>query len=86
MFLRWKKAVLVMCCLKEKLLSKVTPRLRMCGEGDRVELSVVRQKLWVILVRDMGPMMITSDLSQFSLRTFVRIHDLISVRQSVRAG
>ena len=35
----------------------------MCGEGDRVELSMVRWKLWVSLVRDLGPIMIMSDLS-----------------------
>ncbi len=35
---------------------------------------------------DLGPMMIMSDLSQFSLRKLACIHDLISVRQLVRAG
>ena len=40
------------------------------GGGDRVELSMVRQKLSVVLVRDLGPIMIRSDLSQLSLRKF----------------
>ncbi len=34
----------------------------------------------------LGPMMIMSDLSQFSLRKLVCIHDFISVRQFVRVG
>ncbi len=55
----------------------------MCGERNRVELSVVRQRL-LDLVRDLGPMMIMSDLSQFSLRKLACIHDMMSLRQSVR--
>lgn len=35
-------------------------------------------------MRDFGPMMILSDLSQFSLRELAYIQDLISVRQLVR--
>lgn len=41
-------------------------------------------KLWVVLVRDLGPMMMTSDLSQLRLRKFICIQDLISLRQLVR--
>ena len=88
MFFRWKKAVLVKWlpwCSKERLLSNMSPRLRMCWEGDRVVLSMVRQKLGLVLVRDMGPMMIMSDLSPLSLRKLVCIHDLVSVKQLVRA-
>jgi len=65
MFLRWKKADLVMwlmCCSKERLLSKVIPRLRMCGENDRVELSMEREKFSVVLVSDLGQMIIMLDL------------------------
>lgn len=32
-------------------------------EWDRVELSVVRVKLWAVLLRDLGAMMTISDLS-----------------------
>lgn len=35
-------------------------------------------------VRDLGPMMSMSDLSQLSWRKFVFIHDFISLRQFVR--
>ncbi len=47
----------------------------MCGE---------KQKLWVVLVRTEGQIMITSDLSQFSFRKLACIHGLISVRKLVR--
>ena len=62
----------------------MTPRLRLWGDGDRVELSMVRQKLSVVLVRDFGPIMIRSDLSQLSLRKLVCIQDLMLVRQLER--
>lgn len=35
-------------------------------------------------MRDLGPMIIMSDLSQLSLRKLAHIHDLISVRRLVR--
>lgn len=50
--------------------------------GDRVELSIMRQ---VVLVRDLGSIMIISNLSQFSLRILVSIQDLMSVKQMERA-
>ena len=50
--------VVDMCCSKERLPSKVIPRLRMCGEGDRVELSMEREKFSVVLVSDLGQMII----------------------------
>ena len=48
---------LVDVMFKARLLSKMTQRLRLWGDGDRVELSMVRQKLSVVLVRDLGPIM-----------------------------
>ena len=59
----------------------MTPRLRLWGDEDRVELSMVRWNLSVVLVRDLGPIMIRSDLSQVSLRKLVCIQDLMLVRQ-----
>lgn len=44
----------------------------------------MRQKLRVVLVRDLRPMTIMPDLSHFSLRKLDLIHDLNSVRQFVR--
>ena len=52
--------------------------------GVRVELSMVREMSLLFLVRDLGPMMTISDLSQFSLRKLFCIQDHISVRQMVR--
>ena len=43
----------------------------------------MRQKLLVFLMRDLGLMMIMSDLSQFSWRKFVCSQILIPVRQLV---
>ncbi len=40
----------------------------------------------MVLARDLEPMMIMCDLSQFSLRKLACIHDLISVKQLVRVG
>ena len=57
----------------------MTPRLRLWGDEDRVELSMVRWNLSVVLVRDLGPIMIRSDLSQLSLRKLVCIQDLMLV-------
>lgn len=45
---------------------KMTPRFQVCGEEDRVQLLRERLNFWVVLVRDVGPMMIMSDLSLFS--------------------
>ena len=65
MFLRWKKAVWVrrlVCFSIERLLSRIVPRLRMDGEGDRVVLSMVREKFWVDMVSDFEPMSIISEI------------------------
>ena len=45
---------------------------------------MVKQKLCDVLKRNLGPMMIVSDLSQLSLRKLVCIHDLISLGQMVK--
>lgn len=74
---------MMMWCSKEMLLTRITPKLWICAKGDRVELSMVRQMLWVVLVRDFGPLIIVSDLSQFSLRKLACIHDLITVRHLI---
>ena len=54
---------LIYVFLKRLVVVKKTPVLQLCGEGERSELSMVRQKLWVVLMRDFGPMMTVSDLS-----------------------
>ena len=46
----------------------MSPRLRMEEEGDRGELSAVMEKGGMDWVMDLGPMIIMSDLSQFSRR------------------
>lgn len=54
MFLRWWNADLVTCLmLKERLLSKRTPRLRQSGEGERVKLSIERWKSLAARVREL---------------------------------
>ena len=44
-------------------MSKMIPRLRMNREGDRVVLSMLREKFWVDVAMDFGPMRMISDLS-----------------------
>lgn len=51
-------------------LSIITKRLQICGEGDRVELEMLGQKFCVALVRDLGPMIILSNVSQFTLESW----------------
>ena len=69
---------------KERVGSKMTPRLRILAEGVIMALSIFREKFSVERVRASGPMMIISDLLQFSLRKFSCIQFFISVRQVVR--
>jgi len=52
---------------KNRVLSRMTPRLLTCGEGETVELSMVAEKLSVVDNVDLEPMR-TSVLSLFSLR------------------
>ena len=87
MLRRWKKAVLVMRLTwdwKERVGSRMTPRLRILAEGVIVELSMFREKFPVEHVRASGPMIINSDLLQLSLRKFFCIQFFISDRQVVR--
>jgi len=54
MFFRWKKADLVtdlMWDWIERVESRSTPRLRTSGDGERVELSMVRRKSPTFLSR-----------------------------------
>ena len=74
----------LVCCANERLLSRIIPRSRMDGEGDRIVLSMVREKFWVDVVSDFEPMSIISDLSQVSLRKFVCSHVCSSDRQLLR--
>lgn len=53
----------------------------MCGEG---ESGVIDDEAEVVLLRDLGPVKILSDSSQFSLREVACIHDFISLMQLVR--
>lgn len=69
---------------KERLLSKMIPRLRQWGEGDRVEVPIVRRKSVAVWVTEFGPITIMSDLSQLSLRKLHCIQVLISDRQFER--
>ena len=68
----------------ERVESKVTPRLRMWGDGMTVEPSILRVKLWAELVREFGPMSRISDLLQLSFRKLFCIQVLMSLRQVVR--
>ena len=60
------------------------PRLRMWEEGVTVDPSMFNEKSRVVLVRGLGPIIMISDLLQFSLRKFFCIQFLTSVRQAVR--
>ena len=53
-------------------------------EGVTVDPSMQSEKSCVELVRELGPIMMISDLLQLSLRKFFCIHVFISVRQAVR--
>ena len=59
------------------------PRLGTWVEGVTMERSILSEKSWVDRVRELGPMMIISDLLQLSLRKLFCIHILTSVRQVV---
>ena len=72
------------CGSNERVGSKMAPRLRICGDACTVEPSMLREKFWFDWMRDLGPMMMISDLSQLSLRKFVCIQAFISIRQLVR--
>ena len=65
--------------------SRMMPRFRTRVEGVTMDPSILSEKSVVERVREVGPMMMISDLLQFSLRKFFCIHVLISVRQAVRA-
>ena len=60
MFRRWKKAVLVIWLTwdwKERVGSRMTPRLRTLAEGVMMEPSMIREKSLVERVSVSGPMM-----------------------------
>ena len=87
MFLRWKKAVLVTWLTwgrNESVGSKMMPRLRTRVEGVTMEPSMSREKSCVELVSEFGPMIMISDLLQFSFRKLFFIQDLTWLRQAVR--
>lgn len=56
-----KNAVCVMC-------------LKVADVLDMQELSMVRQKLWMVLVRDFEPVMIILDLSKLTCRDLAYIY------------
>ena len=62
----------------------MTPRLRMRVDVVTGVPSMRSEKSWVERVRESGPMIIISDLSQLSLRKFCCIQDFMSVRQVER--
>lgn len=54
------------CDWKERVGSKMTPRLRTWEEGITLVPSILREKLRADEVRESGPMMRISDLLQLS--------------------
>ena len=46
--------------LEGKIAVKIDSMLPACGERDRKEVLMVRQKMWLVLVSDLGLMMIMS--------------------------
>ena len=78
MLRRWKKDILLMflmCDLKGRVGSRMTPRFRTRGEGVTVCPSMHSEKSWVEGRWDLGPVMMISDLLQLSLRKllFIRV-------------
>ena len=69
---------------KERVGSRMTPRLRTWVEGVMMEPSMLRKKVWAERERCFGPIISISDLLQLSLRKFCCILDFISARQVVR--
>ena len=65
------------------MLSSMTPRLLIWGEGETDELSIVREKR-LVLEWILVPMRRTSVLLLFNLRKFRVNQVFISVMQSVR--
>ena len=80
------RVMLLMWEWKESVLSRMTPRLLAWGEGDTVELSMVREKLLTLDKVDLVPTRRSSVLSVLGLRKFEVNQDLISERQWVRKG
>ena len=55
---------------KDRVLSRTTPRLLTCVEGETVKLSMVTEGLSVLESVDFEPMRRTSVLSLFSFRKY----------------
>lgn len=70
--------------MKESVGSRMTPRFRTRGEGVTVCPSMQSEMSWVEGRRDLGPMMMISDLLQLSLRKLLFIQVFIAERQVVR--
>ena len=89
MLRRWKNAVLVTWLTwdwKERVESRMTPRLRTEVEGETVEPSMFREKLWKVRVRESGPINRISDLLPLSFMKLICMKDVTSVRQAVRVA
>lgn len=76
--------MLLMCDVKERVLSRMTPRLFTWGEGEMKEWSKGIVKLLDFLNVELVPINNISVLSLFSLRKLTVNQDFISRRQLVR--
>ena len=76
--------MLLMWDWKDRVLSRMTPRLLTRGEGETEELSMLREKLLILDKVDLVPMRRSSVLLLFNLRKLWVNQVFISVMQSVR--
>ncbi len=70
--------------VKERVLSKMTPRLLTWGEREMKELSMGIEKLWSLFNVDLVPIRISHVLLLFNLRKFEVNQDFVSTRQLLR--
>ena len=76
--------MLLMWVWNESVLSRTTPKLLTCREGQTEELSMGMVKLGVLVRVDLEPMRRTSVLSLLSFRKLEENQILISCKQSQR--
>ena len=73
-----------MCELKDRVLSRMTPKLFTEEETETVELLIVIEKLLVLDNVDLVPTKRSSDLLLLSLRRLEENHEFSSAKQRVR--
>ncbi len=84
MFLRWKKADLVtelMWVWKERVESRMTPRLRTSGDGGMEQPSMWRRKSPIFWSSALGAITMSSVFLELSLSRLGVSHSFISWRQ-----